>query len=178
LPSTVLIVTDHSLGSGVIINEHCVATAKHMVEKDIPQHVVETNHKEYLVTKYYEEEFSDFAVMCVEGAFDGKPVRVRATMPEIYSPVFTIGNPLGILSVQTEGRYQGDDIITAPIAFGNSGGGVFDAGGNLIGIVSGTRLHRIEDYVFLFPHLGVIVTIRDIVPFLNENHILFSPAQQ
>lgn len=98
-------------------------------------------------------------------------------MPPQYSTVFTIGYPLGKNNILTTGNYQGDDEITTPIAWGNSGGGVFDESGALIGIAIAVSLRTIEGHVFIINHLATMTTIRDIVAFLDESQIPFYKAQ-
>lgn len=173
LSSTVKIEDDSGLGSGVIINPHCVLTAKHVATKDRQQTIQTQDGKVYYVVAYFLSEYSDVAVVCVAETFTAEPVHIRTNMPPQYAAVFVLGNPLGIDNVLTTGHYQGTDGFTAPIAWGNSGGGVFDEAGSLIGIVSALHVKRIENYVFIFPNLGIMVTVRDIVPFLNENNIQF-----
>lgn len=176
LPSTVRLEGDGSVGSGVVLNDHCVLTAKHVVEDEPHLMITTTHHKEFVVTKRYLGEYSDMAVVCVDEDLFTPPVRVRTEMPKLYTPVFVLGNPLGIENWLTTGQYEGGSNISAPIVWGNSGGGVFDESGSLIGIAIAMRVKEIEQYVFVFPHLGFITNVRDIVPFLNANHIAFQQA--
>lgn len=176
LASTVRIDTETALGSGVVINDHCVLTAKHIAEDPTKQTIKTQDGKEHVVTTKYLGEFSDMAVECTDDYLAAPPVHIRKTMPALYTPVFIIGNPLGIDNTLTTGEYQGDDRITAPLTWGNSGGGCFDQSGALIGVVVAMAAKRIEQYAFVFPHLGVITTIRDIIPFLDANHIRYSEA--
>lgn len=167
-----------SLGSGVVINDRCVLTAKHVAEDSLPQTITTQDGKEHLIVRKVMGEFSDMAVECAEDSLNTVPVRIRHTMPKLYSPIFVIGTPLGINNTLTTGVYEGDDRISAPIVWGNSGGGAFDENGNLIGVVIAMSVKRIENFVFVFPHLAVITTIRDITPFLDANHISYSSAQE
>lgn len=177
LSSTVKVDGPTGSGSGVVINPHCIVTAGHVTDQKNKQQVLTQDGKEYLIVRYYLAEFSDLAVACVDGTFAAPPARIRMKMPDQYASVFTIGNPLGENNVLTIGNYQGDNRMTAPIAWGNSGGGVFDESGNLIGIAVAITVRRIENYVFVIPHLAVMTTIRDIVPFLDENAIPFYRAE-
>lgn len=168
--------TAGGLGSGVIINANCALTAKHVVKGEKGLKIVTIEKKEYEVTRVVEAEFSDLAVVCGKEDLGHPPVRIRTTMPKLFSPVFILGFPLGIENYLTTGQYEGDDMVSAPVVWGNSGGGVFDQAGNLIGIAIALRVQRIESYVFVFPHLAIIATIRDVTAFLDENHIPFQPA--
>lgn len=176
LASVIRIDTDNSLGSGVVINTHCILTAKHVADDPLPQTFTTQDGKEHKIIRKVSAEYSDMAVECTDDTLTAPPVHIRRTMPEMYTNVFVIGYPLGIPNTLTTGVYEGDDRISAPIAFGNSGGGAFDPAGNLIGVVVAMAVKQVEGYVFAFPHLSVITTIRDIVPFLDANHIPYSEA--
>jgi len=95
-------------------------------------------------------------------------------MPRQYTPIFILGQPLGIKDVMTQGNYQEDGNITAPGIWGNSGGGAFDMAGRLIGIVTSVHMQQIGPYVFVFPHLSYIEQVPDIIKFLNKNHITYT----
>lgn len=178
LQSTVRIDSTTSIGSGVVINDHCVVTAKHIAADPTPQTITTQDGKVHKVTLKYLHPYSDLGVDCTADSLAAPPIHIRHTMPGLFTPVFVIGNPIGINNTLTTGEYEGDDRISAPIVWGNSGGGAFDPAGNLIGVVVAMAAKRIENYVFVFPHLGVITTIRDIVPFLDANHIPYQQAQE
>lgn len=177
LESIVFIDSDESTGSGTILNDHCVLTAEHLVAENSHQKIIAQDQKEYSVTQYYKAEFSDLAVMCVKETWNYPAVKLNEEMPKQYEPIFVIGNPIGIHNILTTGNYQGDDSISAPITFGNSGGGAFDEQGHLIGIVIAVAIKEIQGSVFIFPHLGKITTLRDIIPFLQENQIPFEQVK-
>lgn len=172
--SSLLVDSDGGSGSAVIVNDQCALTAKHVADGATNLKVVTWTEKEYPVSKVYLSEFADIAVVCIAEQFIEKPVVIRRQMPEPYSGIFVVGNPLGIRNTITTGLYQGDDRMTAPIAWGNSGGGVFDQSGQLVGIAVAVSVRRIEAYVFVFPHLGVMETSRNLVQFLDENHIRYT----
>lgn len=161
-------------GSATAINDYCAVTVKHIV-KDA-KNLVLTNHKgqDHKVTKSYVAEYSDLAVVCADEKLNARVVSLRKEMPDAYTPVFVVGNPLSFTEIVTAGIYQGRDMITAQIAWGNSGGGVFESQGYLIGVVSAMAVQKIDGKIYIFPHLGVMTTNRDILPFLDENKIDYS----
>ena len=172
--SSLFVDTEGGSGSAVVLNDRCALTAKHVAQDAKNMKVVTWTEKEYPVTEVYLAEFMDLAVVCIADHFIERPVVIRRQMPEPYSGIFVVGNPLGIRNTITTGLYQGEDRMSAPIAWGNSGGGVFDESGQLIGIAVAVSVRRIEQYVFVFPHLGVMETSRNIVQFLDENHIRYT----
>jgi len=68
---------------------------------------------------------------------------------EIGETVYAIGNPQGLQRTLSDGLLSGMRVLkdfrmlqtTAPISPGSSGGGLFDARGNLIGITTSTRVN-------------------------------------
>lgn len=68
---------------------------------------------------------------------------------EIGEPVYAIGNPQGLQRTVSDGLLSGIRMLnnqrmlqtTAPISPGSSGGGLFDARGNLLGITTSMRVN-------------------------------------
>lgn len=91
----------------------------------------------------------DLALLqALEGPEYHAVAKLAVEMPQVGDPIFVIGHPLGMYwtyAVGTVGAYYSGVVgidstgpfiqILAPITHGNSGGGVFDANGNLVGIV-------------------------------------------
>jgi S1-C subfamily serine protease len=178
LASTVRLESSEVVGSGVILNAHCILTAGHMVsdpQLTEPPHIFTQYKHEYVIDKIIPgPENMDVAVACVKETFSEPPVTLDTAMPDRFDPIFVLGQPLGISDVMTQGNYQGDGNITAPIIWGNSGGGAFDMRGHLIGIVVNVHVKQIGTYVFVFPHLGYIEQATNILKFLNANHITYT----
>ncbi|MQB00679.1 MAG: trypsin-like serine protease [Actinobacteria bacterium] len=133
------------LGSGVIVaNEgRLVLTAKHVTEGAQKIVVALDDRTKYEGTVVWAAKDADLALIKLKGC--GKlpeepTLRVR-TDPQLGEPIYVIGNPLGVHAILTQGhvaseRIDGGDLfVDVSIAPGNSGGGVFDANGKLIGIV-------------------------------------------
>ena len=152
--------------SGVIVQPNIVATNFHVVEKAISANA---GHR-FLVRKpvskfgtknypYFAElragpKGSDFCLLDVDSLW-GHPVAIRKF--ETLSPgerVYALGAPKGQVLSLTSGiisqRRLGKIIQTdAPISPGSSGGGLFDAGGNLIGLTtSGMHGEGVEGMQF------------------------------
>jgi serine protease Do len=155
-PSVVLVKTAAGLGSGFFINRkgylltnfHVIAGEKHI---SVTQFLQEGKILRRILHKEVEivatAPFHDLAILRLE-AFD------TAITPVIFDPdeklsigetVFAIGNPLGLERTVTEGvlsqthRNFGGILylqIDAPVNPGNSGGPLFNARGQVVGIIN------------------------------------------
>lgn len=145
-------------GSGVIFshdNSHYyIVTNNHVIENAKTITVRTTDGTEYTAALYATDELSDLAIVAIEVP-DGKTL-TEAQLANVSGElvdgqdVFVIGNPLGLLggSVakgiigKTERVIKIDGIqmtliqLDVAVNPGNSGGGLFDMAGNLIGIVN------------------------------------------
>lgn len=166
--STVYVETDvGSVGAGVVVNDHCVATAAHVVAQGKLK-VTTSEGKEYNVTRTVYDEEKDVAAICASSPIDAPPVTF-SSLPFAWTPVFTIGSPLGNPYVLTEGRYQGGDLTSLPCAPGNSGGGVFTNKGDYIGFVDYISI----DEGLLYPNLCHIIPSGTLAIFLLDHNIKF-----
>lgn len=145
-----------SSGSGVIIGESesktYIITCFHVIEGANTLSVTLSDTSVYQAEVVGGDEVSDIAVICIE-----KTGLAIATFIDdsqkvtLGSTAIAIGNPLGTLSgtvtvgiisntnriIQTDDGYNRDLIQTdAAINSGNSGGGLFNIDGQLIGIVN------------------------------------------
>lgn len=178
--------TSQSAGSGVIIStDGYIITNNHVVEGANAIQVTLYDGTVYEAELVGTDETSDIAVLKVEGTnFVAATIGDSSTI-QAGDTAVAIGNPLGTL-----GGTVTDGIISAPnreitmngetmeliqtdcaINSGNSGGGLFDGNGNLIGIVnmkeSGTTSSGtvIEGLGFAIP----INTAMDVAEQLIEN---------
>ncbi|MCK4563416.1 MAG: trypsin-like peptidase domain-containing protein [Verrucomicrobia bacterium] len=169
-PSVVLVKTAAGLGSGFFINKkgylitnfHVIAGEKHI---SVTQFLQEGKILRRIVHKQVEivatAPFHDLAILQLK-EFDTK------ITPVIFSPeenlsigetVFAIGNPLGLERTVTEGvlsqthRNFGGILylqIDAPVNPGNSGGPLFNARGQVVGIIN-MGVPRMEGLNFAIP---------------------------
>jgi len=134
---------DVSQGSAVAISETMVLTNCHVVE-DAPEIVLVATDG-YLPAKLRTTDLSeDSCVLEVAGGLTPIPSLRRYDSLEVGERVYTVGSPSGLQNTLGEGVVSGlrvdEDVryvqTTAPISPGSSGGGLFDAAGNLVGITT------------------------------------------
>lgn len=166
--STVFLSSGDGLGTGVVINAHCVLTVAHVADE--PSIMAVTNSgTPYRLLQKAADEAKDIAVVCGDATLDAPPARLAKEMPDLYAPLYAIGYPLGLDKFLTEGRYQGESMMSVPLAPGNSGGGIWDTHQRLVGLAD--ALLRYDGTIFT--HLSVMVTVTDIRAFLDANHIAY-----
>ncbi len=135
-------------GSGVFVNSHgLLVTSYGLVKGGIPR--IEARLQSRAVYKLQElkavNEGLDIAVL----QFDAKetPVAIFGDSDRIESGlrVLAIGTPLGLARTVSEGRISHPRLklgtfeliqFTAPLAFGNKGGGLFAVRGDLLGVTA------------------------------------------
>lgn len=138
-------------GSGVIItSDGYIVTNNHVVEGGQNIRVCLQDGSEYEATLIGTDSYSDLAVIKIDAT--GLPAATLGASSNmtVGDPVFAIGNPLGVLSSSvSQGIISGLDRTInvdghnmtlmqtdAAVNPGNSGGGLFNANGELIGIVN------------------------------------------
>jgi Trypsin-like peptidase domain len=81
----------------------------------------------------------DVAVIKIAAQLPGKKAIPGIATARIQDPVYVVGNPLGVRDVYSEGvvaGYEGVDLLLQmPCIYGNSGSGVFNSSGKLVGVV-------------------------------------------
>lgn len=142
---------DTGSGSGVILTEDgYIVTNNHVVEGGQNIRVCLQDGTEYAANLVGADPYTDLAVIKIEAS--GLPAATLGISASVTvgEPVYAIGNPLGVLtSSVSQGIISGlDRSITveshsmslmqtdAAVNPGNSGGGLFNAKGELIGIVN------------------------------------------
>jgi len=171
--TSVLVTVGNGLGSGNIINDNCIVTADHVVNGFTTATVMTSDETTYLLQVMSEDEKRDVAYLCSPQKLHGTAVVFAKHEPARYAHVFTIGFPFGNNWFLTEGRYQGDDLISVPNAPGNSGGCVFNDEQKCIGLVDAIAMYK----GMAFPHLSVIVPADEVKAFLDEHRILYGVEQ-
>jgi hypothetical protein len=134
-------------GSGVVVGPGIVVTNCHVL-KDSHDITVKVGREEYRATPLSADEEHDLCRLSVGGL--GAPAVAMSSVSQLRTGqrVFAIGAPQGLELTISEGivsslRPVADGTViqtSAPISPGSSGGGLFDASGRLVGIV--TFQHR------------------------------------
>ena len=161
--ATVHLVTGPNMScSAVMIAPERALTAAHCLGMDSP--VMTVGETDYPVLEGYAAGPRDVAILIVPGA-PCPCATVAETQAVEGAPVTTVGYPFGVIRMVTYGELQGHIVdpsdgqeyivVTTLGAPGNSGGGVFDANGDLIGIVSkgaqGVFLLAVELFTMTIP---------------------------
>lgn len=143
--------TSQAAGSGVIISsDGYIITNNHVIEDANSITVTTYDNQEYSATLVGTDEASDIAVIKVEATGltaatigDSSKIQAGDTAVVIGNPLGTLGGTVtdGIISSPSREMVinnQSMELIqtNAEINSGNSGGGLFDGNGNLIGIVN------------------------------------------
>lgn len=160
-------------GTGVQINPKCVVTANHVVADPKEQiKLIDPTGKIVPASIAASDPVADLAVVCAAQKLSGHSARISESMPKRYAPIFSLGFPLQNAQILTEGRYQENSTVTADIAPGNSGGGVFDEEtGQLIGLSQAIDEYASTEGNFVFPYLQTIIESPTIISFLNSHQI-------
>jgi S1-C subfamily serine protease len=136
--------TDHSQGSAVAITDHILLTNCHVVAGR-PQIGVSQDGQGARAKLIYGDPGGDRCFLQVDGMVLHPVQGVRrASDIRVGESVFSVGTPAGLESSFGEGlvsglrAWEGVRIVqnSAPSWFGSSGGGLFDARGNLVGITT------------------------------------------
>ena len=140
----VLTRTDVTQGSAVAVTPHVALTNCHVVHKN-RVHFLLREHDVFEASVVYGDAASDRCALEIKsGSLQPAPgIRPYATLL-VGERVYTVGSPSGLENTLGEGiisglrERAGLDLVqtSAPISPGSSGGGLFDAAGNLIGITT------------------------------------------
>ena len=148
--SVVVVTNGNSQGSGVIIRPNIVATNCHVVDEGGTIAVYKSDNRRadtdtaFFATIRHSDTDKDFCLLDVDGLWGiSATVRKYDTM-KIGETVYALGAPKGLdLSISSGLVSQlrsidGEQYIQtdAAISPGSSGGGLFDAEGNLVGIMT------------------------------------------
>lgn len=134
-------------GTGVVIKttdtETFLLTNNHVSgkgEKNVKLYVKnDVTHKLVKAEIVAQHSSVDVAVIKIKGLLPNKKVIPTIATAHIQDPVYVVGNPLGVRDVYSEGVVAGYEgvsmLLQMPCIYGNSGSGVFDQNGNLVGLV-------------------------------------------
>ncbi len=158
---------------GVLLNEHTLLTAAHC---DVQRDIYVGGFKAIIVKK---DEQRDLMLLNLPRGMPC-PCVSRAVTPALDAPVYAVGFPMDKGQVLTEGRYGGsvrvDDVrdmvlYTAPVTFGNSGGGVFayvHGEWMLVAIVSRGTVANFGFVPIVIGHLNVGAGYESITSFMER----------
>ena len=168
-------------GSGVILTEDgYIATCAHVVDGAKSVKVTLNDDTVYDATVVGTDAKNDIAIIKIEATGLVPAVVGDSETLTVGSEVIAIGNPLGELrgtatagivsatnrTIQVEGQAMTLIQTDAAISPGNSGGGLFDATGKLIGIVNAkVSDSRAEGLGFAIPVNDVLDEINDLLNY-------------
>ena len=175
-------------GSGVIISQDgYILTCAHVVDGATSVKVQLQNGETYDATIVGSDSTSDIAVLKIEAAGLTPAVIGDSSALAVGETVVAVGNPLGTLSntvtdgiisaLNREVTVEDNDMTllqtNASISPGNSGGGLFNANGELIGVVNAKSSYsEAEGIGFAIP----IDSAMEIAQQLIENGAVIRPA--
>ena len=160
-------------GSAVILDSNYAITAGHAVFGQDTVTLISPDKVPQIVKVLKYDGERDLALL--EGRFNQSGVVLSRKTPELDAVLVAIGYPLGgqlnSIQVATYGHYQGvlDDVFflhTVPTMFGNSGGGIFNTAGELVGVTVGVA----NGGGFPAVNLGVAVRWDMIHKFIHETN--------
>ena len=168
-------------GSGVILTEDgYIATCAHVVEGAKSVKVTLNDDTAYDATIVGTDKRNDIAIIKIDATGLTPAVVGDSEMLTVGSEVIAIGNPLGELrgtatsgiisatnrTIEVESQAMTLIQTDAAISPGNSGGGLFDATGKLIGIVNAkVSDSRAEGLGFAIPVNSVVDEISDLLNY-------------
>ena len=141
-------------GTGVVIksgyNETYIMTNGHVTgkgEKDVKLYVEnDKTHKLIKAEIIAQHSKEDVAVIKIYANLPGKKAIPGIATAHIQDPVYVVGNPLGVRDVYSEGIVAGYEdtsmLLQMPCIYGNSGSGVFNQEGKLVGLVYALEMYH------------------------------------
>ena len=141
-------------GTGVVIktgyNETYILTNNHVSgkgEKDVKLYV--ENDKTHRLVKaeiVAQHKTVDAAVIKIYASLPGKKAITGIATANVQDDVYVVGNPLGVRDVYSEGVVAGYEdtsmLLQMPCIYGNSGSGVFNRDGKLVGLVFALEMYH------------------------------------
>ncbi len=129
--------------TGFIIKDGKILTNKHVVDEGSVYVHFGPVRLPAIVEKT--DLINDLALLKVEGDLTFKPLTLSAVTPDPGTNIYAIGNPAGLERSISTGVVAGSRVmegrqllqITSPISPGSSGGPVFNAKGEVVGIAVG-----------------------------------------
>jgi S1-C subfamily serine protease len=128
-----------------------IITSYHIIKDAKTVYVENKKNERYKVKIISKDRLRDLAILKITDTnfvgLGSLPYSIKKKPADLGEPVFTLGYPredvvYGEGSISAGTGFEGDTIayqISIPVNPGNSGGPLFDAQGNLIGIISGKQ---------------------------------------
>lgn len=170
---------EQGAGSGVIISEDgYIVTNNHVIDGASTISVTTTDGTSYDASVIGADSDSDLAVIKIDASGLTPATYGDSDSLEVGDAVIAIGNPMGNLGgtvtsgiisaldrqVEVEGTTMNLLQTDAALSPGNSGGGLFDANGNLVGIVNAKESStNAEGLGFAIPINGAIDVIEELI---------------
>jgi S1-C subfamily serine protease len=175
---------EQNIGSGIIINDKVILTSKHVVQNDKANYAIVTvEGGEFPVTRVIKDAERDLAILVINGKNlvhanfgDSDSLNIGQFTIAIGTPLGTLHNSVttGIVSGlgrnikindPASGLVEEQNLIqtSAAINLGNSGGGLFNSSGEVIGVNIATTAFS--------ENIGFAIPINEAVKFLNANPI-------
>lgn len=178
-------------GSGVVLTaDGYIATNYHVIKNANSIKVIMSDTKEYTASVVGFDEVNDLAVVKIDASglspvtiADSSAVRVGDTAIAIGNPLGTLGGTVttGIVSaLDREIEVEGQSMVlmqtNAAVSPGNSGGGLFNINGELIGIVNAkSSAEDVEGLGFAIPSNIVSEVTKDIMENQTTVHASNGP---
>lgn len=176
---TALLINPTGYGSGVLISPNKVLTAKHLTSTDnVFIHFYDGVDGTVLLDKgivgetFWQSDNADLALLSIPEV-DIPPVDIACQMPEIGTPVFIIGQSgfgvgwtvrYGNIAASTTNS-RGGLIIYMTTAPGDSGAGVFNYDGRLVGIIIARQVSKLgnDGFSFMIPGPKICEELVDMI---------------
>lgn len=163
-PVTARLTIDKATCSGTVVAPNVILSAKHCFVEEVDEEIAEMfglsiikplptemlvdGFKVYILAIVFDE--SDHALVKTDHFF--KEFATLGKRPDVGAHVHLWGNPVGVHNVYREGYVtsysHGEMVMDMNGFFGDSGAGIFDADGKLVGVMSYIAAQRHQGLVF------------------------------
>ena len=166
-------------GSGVIWTDNgYIVTCNHVIENAQTIVVTLSNEQSFEAQIVGVDPVTDLAVIKINASDKLPATTIRGTALILGEAVVAIGNPLGALSntvtdgiisslerqITVEGKTMTLIQTNAAVNHGNSGGGLFDCNGSLVGIVNAKSTEaQVEGIGFAIPVSTAVPVVTDLI---------------